>query len=539
MAIIEVDRADLEKLIGKKLTIKDIEENIPVFGCPLEKIDGNKLYYEIFPNRPDMLSVEGFARALGMFLFSKNIPEYKVRTPKIKLSVDSSVKSVRPYVVAAVIRNVKLTEASVASLMQVQEKIHDTLGRRRKKVAIGVHDFNKVEPPFVYRAVAPDSIRFVPLAMDREMSLNDICEKHPKGIDYVRILKGHKLWPIILDKNDNVLSFPPIINGELTKVTEKTRNLFIDITGTSESAVNQALNIIVTSLADRGFEIEAVDVSGKVTPDLKPSSLKVNVDYVNKLLDMDMTYAEMDKIIRKTGLYVSGKSVVIPAYRTDIMHEIDIVEDVAIGHGYQKFEPKIPKVPTIAKRLNSNELSLHVKCVMAGMGFQEVVSSLLSHEKTEFHCMNIPEKDACQLLNSVSSEFSLCRLSVLPSLIKVLSENQHREYPQNIFEIGDVARPDDKSETGAQISRKVACAMANSRISYEEISSVLTAMLSELGVEFKLIPSKHPSFIDGRVAEIIIKEKSSGFVGEINPLVLNNFSMSKPAAAFEIEFYLL
>jgi phenylalanyl-tRNA synthetase beta chain len=535
MAVIELDKPDIEKLTGRKLTKQDIEERIPMFGCPLEKTDGNKLYYEIFPNRPDMLSAEGFARAIGMFLGYRKQTSYRAKPPKIKMNVENSVKSVRPHVVAAVVRNVRFTDASVASIMQVQEKLHDTLGRKRKKVAIGVHDLEKVHQPFVYKAVDPDSVKFIPLGMDRELTMSEICRQHPKGIEYAHILKDSRLWPIILDKNGNVLSFPPIINGELTKVVPGTKNLFIEITGTSELAVNQALNIIITSLADRGFVVEAVNVAGKVTPNLRPRSIRVDIDYVNRLLEMNLDYTGLSKILKKMDMSVSGKYVSIPPYRADIMHQMDIVEDVAIVHGYQKFEPRIPKTPTIARRLGSGEFSYYLKNIMTGMGFQEVISSFLSHENTEFEKMLMPDKDACRLLNSVSSDFSICRTSIIPSLLKILCENQHREYPQNIFELGDVAVADSSAETGAKISKRLSSTMCNSRISYEEISSVLSATLNELGLKFELKKAEHPSLIPGRTAEILVNGKPHGFVGEVHPQVLNNFSIGKPVAVFELE----
>ena len=543
MAVVEFSLHELERLVGKTLTKNDIENIIPMIGCPLEKREGDKIFYEIFPNRPDLLSVEGFSRALRCFLgISKKKSQYKTKPSKIKLTVDKSVKAVRPYVVCAVVRNVKITEEVLISLIQMQEKIHDTFGRKRKKIAIGIHDLDKVSPDFVYKAVSPESISFVPLDMKKKINMKEILKSHPKGKDYAHLVENHKKWPIILDKNNNVLSFPPIINGELTRVTEKTKNLFIDITGTHEIAINQALNILVTSFAERGFFIETVEVIDDkkiVTPDLDYSKIKVNLDYTNKLLDLDLKKDEFSSIIQKMDLYVektTGNScdVLIPPYRVDIMHEIDIVEDVAIAMGYQQFQARLPRVPTIAERLEKNEERNLLSDVMIGLGFQEVITMLLTNDHNEFIKMNVKESDVCRILNSVTKECNICRKGILPSLLRVLTQNKHVEYPQNIFEIGECVVPDLKEETGARNMRNLCAAISDVQVSYEDISSKLDALFRNLGIKYSLKKTDHPSFISGRVAEIIVSGKSIGIIGEIHPMVLNNWNLEKPVVASEI-----
>ncbi len=538
MAVVSFPRGDLERLVGKKLGEADIKNRIPMLGCPLEKIDKDCLYFEVSPNRPDMLSIEGFARAVRTFLgISKGIAGYKTKPSGIKLFAEPSVKTVRPYIACAVARKVRLTDDMVASLMQVQEKLHDTLGRKRKKVAIGVHDLDRVKPNFTYKAVAPDEIKFAPLDMKEKLSLNEICRKHPKGREYIHILEKSRKWPVILDKNGDVLSFPPIINGELTRVTKKTASLFIDITGTSDMAVNQALNIIATSLYDRGCEIETVEIKyphKKITPDLKPSCIAVNLDYVNKLLDMDLTTGEFRDLLKKMGLDFD-KNAIVPAYRTDIMHPIDIVEDVAIAHGYGRFEPRIPRVPTISRRLESGEFLSAVKETIIGTGFQEVATMILTNRGDEFKKMCLNESEVCETSNPVTIECAICRKTLLPSAMKVFAQNMHREFPQKIFETGDVLIPDAKEETGASVIKKLACAISNSSVSYEEISSVLDALMRNIGIDYELGRTYHPSFIKGRVAEVTVKNKPIGVIGEVSPQVLENFGLEMPVVALELD----
>jgi phenylalanyl-tRNA synthetase beta chain len=539
MAVVEFNKKDLEKLLGKKLTKKDIEETIPMFGCPLEKLEKDRVYYELSPNRPDMLSIEGFARSIRKFMgLQTGLERYKTRKSRIKLYVDESVKNVRPYIVAAVVRDVKLTDDVVASLMQVQEKLHDTLGRKRKKVAIGVHDLDKVVPPFYYKASKPESIEFIPLGMTEKMNMRKVCEKHPKGIEYRHIVEKNKKWPVIVDKNGDVLSFPPVINGELTKVTQKTKNLFIDITGTSFSAVNLSLNIIVTSFYDRGCKIETVEIlNGKriTTPVLEPWKMKIDIGYVNELLDLRLSKRELSSLLKKMGLGFDGKNVLIPPYRTDIMHQMDIVEDVAIAYGYQNFEPRIPKIATIGKTYPMNEFLTFLRDTMTGLGHQEVVTMTLSNRDNEFKKMNREEEKVCETMNPITVECTICRRRVLPSLLKVLSQNLHREYPHKIFEIGDINLLNPRKETGAERRKSLACVISDVEVSYEKISSVLDALLKSIGIDFKLQKTNNNSFINGRCANIVVNKKIVGIIGEVHPQVLNNWKLEKPVVGFEID----
>jgi len=264
MPTVEFDTQEILKLLGKDYRMDYLRDRIPMIGVSLESFDNKKTIIEAFPNRPDLLSIEGFVRALRGFLsIEVGFKKYDLKDSRIKLYIDSSVKNVRPYIASGIVKNVALDNQGLKSLMDLQEKLHLTHGKNREKVAIGVHDLDKVEAPFLYKAVKPDEISFIPLDMNEPLNLRQILQRHPKGRDYAGILKNFDRYPIILDKNNNVLSFPPIINGELTRVTENTKNLFIELTGTSNLAVNQALNIVIASISDRGGEIYSVELIGK------------------------------------------------------------------------------------------------------------------------------------------------------------------------------------------------------------------------------------------------------------------------------------
>jgi len=261
MPTVEFDFRELNQLLGREFTPAELRDRISMLGIDLERIDSETITMEVFPDRPDLLSVEGFSRALeGILGIKTGIKDYRVTDSGMKLFIDPSVKKVRPFIAAGAIRNVSLDEKKLISLMDIQEKLHITHGRNRKKVAIGVHDLGNIEAPFLYKAIKPNELKFRPLDMQDELTPGEILQRHPKGSAYFWVLAGIDRYPIILDKNNNVLSFPPIINGELTRVTGNTKDLLIEATGLDQKAINQALNILITSIADRGGEIQSVEI---------------------------------------------------------------------------------------------------------------------------------------------------------------------------------------------------------------------------------------------------------------------------------------
>ena len=261
MPSVKYDMGDLAGLVGAAPDAEKLKKVLPMMGMDLESIDGTSLSAEIFPNRPDLLNIEGFARALKGFLgIETGLRHYEVAQSDIVLKKESSVDDIRPAFGACIIRNLDMDDYTVKSVMDMQEKLHLTHGRNRLKVAIGIHDLDRIDPPIIYRAVKPDSVSFVPLEMSEDMSLGDILKKHPKGREYAWCLQDKRKYPIFCDSKDNVLSFPPIINSQMTRLVEGSKNLFLELTGTDQKAVNQALSIIACALADRGGRLESVRV---------------------------------------------------------------------------------------------------------------------------------------------------------------------------------------------------------------------------------------------------------------------------------------
>ncbi|NYT12157.1 MAG: phenylalanine--tRNA ligase subunit beta [Methanomassiliicoccales archaeon] len=538
MPVINFDHRDLTELMGFDVPMKELLEKIPMMGADLHDFDEEtgEIAMEFFPSRPDLFSVEGIARALRAFLGKEaGMKLYPTEDSGMVLYRDPSVLEVRPYVVAGVIRNVVMTDELIKSLMEVQEKLHLTMGRKRAKVSIGIHDLDRVEPPFKYKAVDPESVSFVPLAKDEEMNLREILERHEKGIDYAFVLEGKEHYPLILDRNDEVLSFPPIINGRLTTVTESTENLFIDVTGTDFKAISGALNIVATSIAERGAIIQTVKVIAEeefITPDLEPRRWELDADFCRSFLGMNITDEEIVIALKRMGYDASvdnGKvKVLVPATRLDILHPVDLAEDVAIGHGYENFGSTLPRVQTFGSLRPIERASDQIKQLMIGYGYMEVTTLMLSNPGEQFAMMSIPSHEVVEIQNPLGEDYTCMRWHLLPSLFEVVRKNKHRDLPQRIFEVGDVM-------VDLKRTRHLAGLSVHSRVSFTEMKSLTESILRDISIDHEIRPLSSGMYLGGRAASVSIEGIEVGHFGEIDPEVISKMELGYPVGAFELD----
>jgi len=547
MPVITLYEDRFSSFVGKKLTAEDMVKWLPWLGVDIEETGPDYVKVEFNPNRVDFSSYAGLARAFrGLMGWKTGLPEYKIRKGKIALNVDPKVSEVRPYVVGAVVRNLKLDDEAIKELMEMQEDIHWGVGRNRRKVSIGVHNLDAVEHPFTYTTSDPEAVRFVPLDKTEEMSLQEILERHEKGVAYRHLVEGAKEYPLILDRKGRVLSFPPIINGELTRVSDLTKNLFIDVTGLDFNAIKRGLNILVTALSDMGGYLESIQVNysdrSLLSPDLAPQKMRMRVDYAQKLLGLRLSEDEAIKSLKKCRLDAvrvenGVLEVSIPAYRIDVMHEIDLVEEVAIGYGFYKLKPTKPKAVTTGQEHKASETAKYVRQTMIGLGFTEAMNFILTNEADHYEKMRLKKvKGAIKLANPVSAEYNIVRSALLPGLMKNLADNKHESYPQRIFEVSDIIEVNLKNETRTERRLHVAGVSCHPTANFTEIKSYVEALLGNLGVKrWDIRETKHPSFLSGRVTAIQHKNREAGILGEIHPEVLNNFEIENPASAFEID----
>ena len=558
----------LHEIKGVKYDSNDWEKRMPSIGCVVEENDEEGIEIEIFPDRTDLLSHETISRAARAFLNSLNdSPNLDIKQGEITLEVDKSLQNLRPVILGAVVRgvdngtNYREKDDFIQSLMDHQEKLHLTLGRKRKFASIGVHDLSQLSPPF--KVISVDKkYKFTPLAEEKEMSIEDILKSHPKGKEYAHLMSELKEYPVIIDAEDRVLSFPPIINGDHTTVNEQTRDFFIDVTGWDERSCEACLLLICLSLAERGGVIESIQIKNwdqelLNVPRGDSKSHKVPDRLIRNILGIELSKTEIADSIKKMGgelietrtvtngpdkiekwadCIVGEKEHVIsmPRWRNDIMHPVDIVEDIAIGYGYDNLPEQLSAVHLDAIPLPSSNLKRRISSSLCALGLQETQSLTLSNKRDQFERVRwIEENKSTIISNPITKEHTMLRQYILPSLLNLLAANRHHELPQRVHELGDVVRD---SENKTRLSW--ACAEVGG--GFSAAKGIASSLLRDLGanlseVKWQGINQEEGPWIKGRGAKVIIGGIEVGQIGEIDPKVSFEFGLKVPIQAGEFD----
>jgi phenylalanyl-tRNA synthetase beta chain len=556
MPTIDIDLAELEKLLGVQ------------YGDDMEKLDDALSYVKSEvkgydktagtvniefkdTNRPDLWSAEGLARGLRCYLgLEKGPRHYTAGESAAEVNVDAQLKTIRPFIACAIIKNVQLTDTIIRGLMHLQDKLDQTYGRSRQRTSIGLYNLDLIKPPLSYTVANPLDFCFVPLSFSEKITLEEILERHPKGQQYGHIVKRHKVYPILLDSEGKVLSFPPIINSnDLGKVTEEAHNLLIEVTGTLQQTVHNTLTLVTTALIDRGGKAYSATINYPqdaayperkiVTPNFDSRTIALNVEYVNKIIGLQLTASRISELLQVAGLGVGAVSektveVQVPCYRIDVMHAVDLVEDVAVAYGYNNIEPLWRDLPTTgAAKPQQRHIDI-AREIMAGAGYQEILSYTLTNPDSLFTKMNHPPTATVELSNPKLITMTCLRNWLLPGIMEFLSVNQSVEFPQKIFELGKVTLPDPATETRTRDEDWLAAATSHANAGFSEIKACLDALMMNLGVTWQIKPSSHPSFIEGRAGTVSVKGVDVGVLGEVHPLVLDAWKLENPTAAFEV-----
>jgi len=540
--------------------------------------------------RPDIFDPGGMARYIRGYLgVDSGLAEYAVTAPRLRVQVDpqlSNEDSFRPYIACAVVRNVRLNHGTIKLLMNLQEDLHWALGRDRKLASIGVYDLDTLEGDvFHYDAVDPDSLRFVPLGFppdepDSLLTPREILERHKTGQAYAHLLKPLRKYPLLRDGVGTVLSMPPIINSEGTRVTMNTRQFFIDVTGLSQRSVDRALNIVVTSLAESMPEvviesvvIEEMDQGTKgaktpengqpkgkrtaashaaepgaarprtrITPDLAPIEMMLDVKTAAETIGIELNAGRLAELLESMGYgvreagHADRLSVLVPAYRNDVMHAVDLIEDAAIAYGYEHITPELVPTFTVGSPRAIEEQAAVARRVLTGLGFHQVMTLVLTNEEAAFRKWRLePAANTVKIENPISVEQTICRVSLLPGLLETMAINRQYDLPQHLFEAGDCSFVDPGAETGAREERFIAAAMIGTHVGYADIRAVADAFVHEMGRTYVVKPVEHASLIPGRAAGLFdAGGRQIGLMGELHPEVLENYGLRHPVAVLEL-----
>ena len=544
MVSIECNLSVLKELLGKEISEQEMEDTLWNLGYEVEDKEGEEWKIDVTPDRPDLFSVFGIARLLRCYLLGRK-KEYKFEESNLEVRVDKAVEHVRPYTVCAVVKDLKLTEETLKSLISLQEKIHLSYARKRKKAAIGIYPLEAIKGPILFTAKKPEEIKFVPLDFDVELSGREILERHPKGREYGYLLKGKERYPIFMDSEGKILSMPPIINSKDTgKVTLDTKEVFIECSGPNLKFLNKVLNILISNLAEIGkictVRIKYPDKE-LITPKPEEKVIPLELGYANRLLGMNISKEDAKKLLermeyRVENLEDGALKVAVPWYRVDVFSQVDIIEDLGKAYGISNLLPEFPSVPGIGKKSEKSFKIDRIRELMLGYGFQELYNMVLSSFEDQIEKMNLgKEENVLKIEGAIESSINMARIWLLPELLKFLVRNQHHQFPIKVFEIGEVIFPDESAENKAREEIHLSAAILNSKVGYEDISGVILTLFKILGRKIEFRRTSHPSFIEGRVAEIVVDGKKVGILGELHPKVLKNFGIDFPVVGAEID----
>lgn len=538
MPVVELSYSRLQKLVGAKATMKKISESLPYLGLDIEGENGDTVRVEYSPNRPDYSTDIGISLGLQGLLGIKTglVPLRIKKSKNFSLKVDSGVRKIRPFVTGIIARDGKIDDSLLKQLIVMQEDLHSGIGRGRTKSSIGIHDLDKVGFPLRYTTI-DHRHKFIPLNSKEESTISEILQDTEIGQKYGFILRTSSSFPVILDKNNETVSFPPIINAAKTTVNKDTQNIFVEITGLNKTDVENVLSVIAVILQTAGFKLESLNISGSrnSTPRLAERKNLFEPALVNKTIGRSLSSSKIVSSLKRSrlGAKIKGKRIecTIPSYRFDIFGPMDLVEETVLGFGIENIKPRVSPSEVLGEK---NEISSRLKILsqsMVGLGCAEALHSSLTGHNVLYEATKRDPKNEIAVMDSKSQEHTILRDMIIPQLLDSLSKNIHEPYPQRLFEIGTVfSRNNPIDETTS-----LACVIANKDANFSEAKAVAqSALRSSFGITVKTMTSNQPMFEKGKNATIEVDGKTFGVIGEISNEVLENFRIRVTVAAFEI-----
>lgn len=552
MPKIEIKQKDLNSLLKKKLNLDELESLLESAKAEIDDSTDDTLKIELNDtNRPDLWTTAGLARQINQYLeLQKYEYSFYNKKSEFQIIVDKNVKAIRPYIIGFAVKNIKIDESLLLELIQNQEKFAMNFGKKRSDIAIGIYKYNRIKFPIHYKAVKPENMQFVPLGLEKKLNLKEILKEHPKGVEFGHIIKNYKEYPIIVDHKDNVLSMPPIINSKfIGEVEEGDNDIFIELTGFNLTNILLVANIFASDLSDRGGEIIPIDViypektsfgkEIKIPYDLN-NIINISIKEFDKLIGFNPDLNEIIKNLNKMG-YIDIEEnkdkldIIIPNYRNDIMHLVDIVEDYVIGKGYNNIDIKMPKEFTIGTLSDEEILIDKIRDCAIGMDFQEIISNILTSETNLIKNMNQINKNGLCISNPMTESYNMLRNSIIPCLLEVEAISAKAAYPHRIFEVGEVMLRDEKENYGYKTIICIGLLCAHPKTNFSEMRSYVDNILYYAGIDnFSLESSQFNFLLKGRNAKIIKDKTEIGYFGEIDPTVLERWDINMPCSVIEI-----
>jgi len=551
MVLLDTKLSVISQLVGVKLTSEQLAANLFDIGFELDDIQGDAIKIDITPDRIDALSPRGLARILKLYMgVAKKPTTYEAKPNKnYKVIVEPSVAPIRPYTVCAVVKGLSLGDDEIKQIIWIQEKLHVTLGKHRRRAALGVYPLDKIAWPVTFCARKPADISFQPLDSVSFQTAKQILERHPTGIAFAHLLADLPMYPLFIDANKQILSLPPIINSQnIGKVTHDTRDVFIEVSGFDEKLLSNILNLVVCFLIDMGGDAYSVEVNyGKkklITPNLEYEERKITTDAVQKMTGLvDIGSKDIAQALNKmhytiTKVENGAVKFQVPPFRLDIWHDVDIIDDVVRAYGVNNITPTAPQVPTIGGLLYENRLQQKITELFIGAGCVEIKTLGVTDKLDQFTKMQLPPKPHIALGSTAERNINMVRSWLIPESLKFLGNNASATFPQHIFEIGDVVIPDEAADVKSRNVPHACFALCDERANFTTAKQLLELVIMKLGVKASALAYKalkHDSFIDGRAATVAVNGQSVGYFGEMHPQVLANWKIVMPLAVAEID----
>jgi phenylalanyl-tRNA synthetase beta chain len=563
MPKIEVHENLFNSLLGTSYTDEQLEAVFPVAKAELDGHDVAEKLYKIElndTNRPDLWSAAGVARQLVSYR-DKTIANYdffstaeeELDSEGRRLIVHESAALVRPFSIGFAATGKVVDEEILLNLIQSQEKLCNNFGRKRKTIAMGVYRSDMITYPVHFEGADPDKAHFVPLHLDEDLTLREICAKHPKGLEYGPIVADKPVFPFLYDDANEVLSFPPVINSaRIGAVEVGDEHLFFEFSGTGLDDLLLAASIVACDCSDMGFTILPVrcefpydtDYGREITvPYYFQQPAACELGFLRKMLGDSLSGEQVVEALRHMGIFslVDEEMVYItvPEYRNDFLHPVDIVEDVMIGHGLENFAPELPNDSTVGRITEEETFARKVKEIMVGLGFQEMMYNYLGSRREYIDNMHVDGSDYIQIANPMSENYEYVRPSVIPSLLESESVSGHAVYPHQIFEVGKVAFLDDTDNSGTTTRNYLGFLGASSEMGFNQLNSQISTLFYFLNREYVMQEMADPRFIDGRCGKLVSKGAEVGIFGEVHPAVLESWGITMPTVVCEIDLDLL
>jgi phenylalanyl-tRNA synthetase beta chain len=534
------DKKYLIRVLGYQLDDKRLEHDINALGLNVKRVDAREVEVEYNANRPDVISAVGLARALKYFARKRRSFVFKVLPAEknFEITVGAEAAKVRPFIAALAVNGLKLDEDALKDMISFTDKLSETYGRKRAKIAIGLHDLRNVAPPFTYDAFGDEE--FVPLNRTSKMRYSAVLEKEEKGRAYGALLGTSARRYVALKDTKGTMALVPIINSERTRVTRATKDMIIDITGSSKFVLEKVADMLAANFIDMGCEVHQVAVSyGKrryLLPAMKAWTISVPVDQMEREIGVKIGFGNVVVLGNKMGYEAAGlgKGVrfAVPAYRLDVINDQDVIEDVAIAYGYDYIRPAALPAMSAGSLEERSKYLESVSDAMVGLGFSEELGSYLTNEDVNFKRMLTRPAGAITLANPKTSVATMFRTWLVPSLLRDIAASMHDGLPQRIFEADMAFEMDGKKPVEKY---HLAAAVCDAKVNFNDMKAIFEAFARAMRLECTVEKGSHASFIEGRCANVLAGKKRIGFLGEIHPEVLANFGIEEPVLAMEID----